>query len=1076
MANNFNFRFLKPRLRLCLSAKSFNLLLFFQLFYFGAFCQTTITGKVTASNGDPLPDVSVMINGSSVGTITDQQGNYSISILKPKDILIFSFTGFKNQEIMVSGRTVIDIALQENPGSLRDVVIIGYGTQSRRSVTTAISKLDNKVLENIPYANVTSALQGTIPGVRVQSTTGQPGATPVVIVRGGTSINNPDGATPLYVVDGVNRPDLSNINADDISSIQVLKDAAATAIYGSRASNGVVLVTTKSGKSGSLSISYSGNVTASDVWKKYDLVSAKDLIKFFRLGVQTSSINYPDWTNYNTSAAQGGTGNDLTKNTPYTTMYLTDENRYKLNEGWQSMPDPLDPSKTIIFDEIDWQDVIYQTGISHNHYLSASGGTEKATFRVGAGYLDNTGVAIFTSYKRASLDLSGDLKVSNNLRFFSRVNYANSSTRGGNWPYTRPQLSAPTMKYKFEDGSLAYGDDDFLNPEYNQGARQANRNIRDNLTLILGTHWEILPGLSFDPQISLYQIFNYQRAFTEALWESVTQFNNSRPASGSYTNYLQKQADATFTYKNNINNRHNIVAVAGYSLYQRKNTLLSASGQRASTDLIPTLNASATPVSVGGSESDQTIMGYFGRINYDYEQKYLLSVSSRYDGASNLGAAHKWGYFPGISLGWNLDRENFWRNLTDDQIQLKLRGSYGITGNISGLGDYQAQGQYAVGALYNGNASILNTVLANQDLKWEKSKTLDLGVELGALGGRLTFIFDYYRRVTDQLLTNLALPQSTGFSSVFTNLGTLQNKGLEINLNLQVLSNASPFQWNVSFNAARNKNKILKLPDNGTKNNRVGGFYVWDDKSGGYAWKGGLQEGGSIGEMYGFKQMRIYATDAEAANAPLDLMLTKNNSQKYGGDVEWLDADKNDTIDTRDQVYVGNIYPVWTGGFTSSFSYKNLSLSIRLDYTGGHTIYDWSNAFALGFYGSFNTLTKDALRSWQKQGDVTDIPRIWYQDQDNQKNFSRTQASLNSGNSRFYEKGDYISIREVSLSYNIPQSLLQKIRVSSLRFYLTGSNLWYFTRYDGLNAEIGGQQRGPYPTPRNITFGLNVSL
>jgi TonB-linked SusC/RagA family outer membrane protein len=1056
--------------------KSFQFLLLFQFFCFSAFTQTTITGKVTTSNGDPLPGVSIVLKGTSIGTISDGEGKYSINPRDLKGVLVFSFTGFKNQEVVFSGKTIINITMEEDLGSLQGVVVIGFGTQSRNLVTTSISKLDTKVLENVPFANAALALQGTLPGVRVQSATGQPGAAPIVIVRGGTSINNPNGASPLYIIDGVDRLDMNNVDAEDIESIQVLKDAASTAIYGSRGSNGVVLITTKSGRPGKLRISYSGSVTSSNVGRKYDLLSAADLIKFYRLAVQASLSNHPDWANYLTSASQGGTGNDLTKGTPYTTMYLTDENEYKLNEGWQSIADPLDPSKTIIFDATNWQDVIFQNGISQNHYLSASGGTEKATFSIGAGFLDNTGVAIFTGYQRGSLNLSGDLKVRKNLKIFSRVNYSNSASHGATWPYDRPELSAPTMKYKFEDGTLAPGDDDFKNPVYNQGAMKANKNIQGNLTLILGSQWDILPGLSFNPQISLYEVSNFQRTFTSAYWSTVTQFINDRPATGSYTNYLQQQADAVFTYKKSIKDKHNITAVAGYSYYARKNTLLSASGQGASTDLIPTLNASAVPVAVNGSESNQTLMGYFGRINYNYEQKYLLSVSSRYDGASNLGNAHKWGFFPGISVGWNLNKEDFWKVFPENMLELKVRGSYGITGNISGLGDYQAQGQYAVGSLYAGNSAIINTVLPNQELQWEKSKTFDYGMDLGAFNSRVKVIFDYYRRVTNQLLTNLSLPQSSGFNSIFTNLGTMQNKGFEIGLNLQILPSTSAFQWDASFNAAKNKNKILHLPYNGTKNNRVGGYYVWDNKTGGYAWLGGLQEGGTIGDMYAWKQVGIYSTDAEAAKAPLDIMLTTSNKTKHGGDVNWLDNDKNDTIDTRDRIYVGNIYPVWTGGFTSSFTYKNLSFSVRLDYTAGHVIYDWARAFGLAFYGTFNTMSTDALRSWQKQGDITDIPRIVFQDQDNEKNFSRVAAKIDGGNSQFYESGSYLSIREVTFSYNFSDRLLQKIKMSNLRFYLTGSNLWYFTAFKGLNPEVGGQQNGAYPNPRNITFGVNVSL
>jgi len=318
--------------------------------------------------------------------------------------------------------------------------------------------------------------------------------------------------------------------------------------------------------------------------------------------------------------------------------------------------------------------------------------------------------------------------------------YSNSAHKGDSWPWDRSQAAPPTMKYQFEDGSLAPGDY-FPSPPYRINSVVAKSSI-DNLTMVVGAHWDLLPGLSFDPQASIYKMTSDSRSFQKAYYSTVTQLISTRNATSAYSKYMQQQIDAVFSYRRSFEHAHNIDATAGFSYFGARNSTLSASGQGAATDLIPTLNASSTPVSVSGTESNKIIIGYFSRINYNYRQKYLLSVSGRYDGASNLGDAHKWGLFPGVSLGWNMNKEKFWSIFPENLLQLKLRGSYGVNGNLSGLGDYQAQGQYSVGAQYAGNAAIQNTIIANQNLQWERSKTFDAGLDLGVFNNRLTILFD----------------------------------------------------------------------------------------------------------------------------------------------------------------------------------------------------------------------------------------------------------------------------------------------------------------------------------------------
>ena len=1059
-----------------------NLLLFVVMMCFcmqASFAQTTgkISGKIVDEKNEVLPGVNIQVKGTTTGASTDAQGNYSVNAPVGAS-LIFSFIGYQSQEIAAGNSSVINVTLKADIAVLQEVLVVGYGTQSRETVTTSISKLDNKVLENVPYANAASALQGTISGVRVQSTSGQPGAAPRVIVRGGTSINNPNGASPLYIIDGVIRTDMNDINSDDIASMQVLKDAASTAIYGARGSNGVVIITTKTGKSGQTRINYSYDLTTSKPGKLWELANARDYLTLNRLGV-FGAAKFGNNSSRLTLPMGYGTGNDLTNNTAFTTQYLTPANQYKLNEGWESMPDPADPSKTLIFQDTDFQSLMYQTGISQNHNLSVTGGTDKASFNAGVGYMTADGTVITTKYNRLSFNLNGDIKVKENLSVFSRVMFSKSVQ---NTPYGSTAVTfyrnaglAPTAKYKFEDGTLAPGTNNGIgNPEYQMNTRVAD-NSNEKLTMALGANWQILPGLSFEPQVSLYNVTGDGYTFQPGYWNGPLAYVDSRVATANNSRWRQTQADGVFSYTKTFLKDHNFDARAGISYFSRMSSTLSASGRGASTDLIPTLNASGEATAVSSSISDQAILGYFGSANYNYQLKYLLSVNMRYDGASNLGESHKWGFFPGVSVGWNMHKEDFWNGISRSVSQLKLRGSYGVNGNISGLGDFTAQGAYGVGAKYGGAAAIQNTVIPNKDLKWEQSKTFDIGADFGFLDNRITMILDYYRRETSNLLTSLPLPQSTGFGSVLTNLGSLENRGFEIELGARVLSANSPLQWNVAFNASKTKNKILKLPYNGIPNNRVGGILIWDDATQDYAWKGGLQEGIRLGEMYDRQQVGIYATDEAASKGPVASYIVGADKTQFGGDVEYYDADKNGIIDSRDKRYMGNSYPLWTGGLSNNLTYKGFNLYVRMDYTTGHTIFNWGRMFLDGnLYSDGNLTQRMVERSWKKQGDITDMPRSYWGGERTQRNVF--DGVTTSGNSTYMESGNFLAIREVTLSYSVPSKILNKLKIASLRFNVTANNIHYFTKYLGLNPEEGGQDDGRYAMPKNIIFGANLSF
>jgi TonB-linked SusC/RagA family outer membrane protein len=532
-------------------------------------------------------------------------------------------------------------------------------------------------------------------------------------------------------------------------------------------------------------------------------------------------------------------------------------------------------------------------------------------------------------------------------------------------------------------------------------------------------------------------------------------------------------------------------------------------GTQAPTDDIPTVNASTVfnPGSNYSDNSDYRIISQFGRLNYDYDQRYLLTLTFRKDGVSSLPVQHQFGLFPGMSAGWNIQREKFWQNsgISDIISTLKPRISYGVNGNVSGLGDYQVQGVYSSQSLYNGNAGFLNTGVTTPNLEWEKSKTTDVGLDIGFLQDRFTAILDYYDRKTSDLLTNLPLPSYTGFSSVTTNLGTFGNKGFEMSVTASIINQPNGFSWNVSANASYNKNIILQLPPNGQPNNRQGGFQIYDPKTKQLVWVGGFQQGQEPGSVYAFKELGIFKDQAQvnkvAGNRYDAIAQIAGPNVPAGpgvlgqitpGDVNWLDVDHNDTIDTRDQVYMGNINPKWTGGFSTTLAYKGFSLYAQFQFNLGNVIYNDYVARVLGNYqGTLNSITlqKD---SWSPTNENTMIPKIYYADQVSapvgKKNYVRGNNAaahvVNSNNSYFYESGNYLACREITLSYNFAQSLLTKTKVlSEAKAYISTNNLFYIKKFSGPTPEppmsgnvITGIYDGTYPTPRSFIFGVQVSF
>lgn len=1032
-----------------------------------------IKGLVTDTDNQPLVGAAIQIHGTIEGVVSDIDGRFGIEVPKGTTLVV-TCLGFSNHFYDAVKDEDVTFVLTPDILSLEEVVIVGYGTQSREKLTTSVAKLDNAVLENTPYKNVAAALQGGIPGMVVTNTSGEPSAAPRVILRGGTSINNPDGSSPMYVVDGVIREDLSHIPAEEISSMQVLKDAAATSIYGARASNGVVLVTTKGGQKGSVRIGFSYDLSVAQEPVQLDLVTAEEYILGARQSVIWAARKNPALWDKLGQAIGFGTGNDLTNNTGFTTQYLSDANRHKLDEGWKTVQDPYDPSKTIIYAETDYQSLRRRTALSHNYHLSASGGTDKVLYNVSLGYLDGEGTALVSDYKRLSTNMSGTVNVTDKISLTGRMNFSrvnsHAQTNGYN-TFTRSAALPSTAKCYFEDGTIAPGTNSSLgNPLYYQtGEHAARRNtISTVLTIALSGKWEIIKGLTLEPHVSYYNTGSRFWYFQPGYLSSVTIYDETRPVTQNSSDNTRWQANAVLTYARTFG-RHSVEGKVGYEYYMKQYAMFEAQGKGAATDNIPTLNAAAEPRNVTGYESEFVTEGVFGRINYDFDGRYLVSANFRYDGASNLGSERRRGFFPGISLGWNIHKEPFWvKNVPDNLASIKIRMSYGENGNIQGLSDYQAQGLYDASTRYDSSAAIRPSAIPNSYLAWEKSRTFDVGFDLGLFDRRVNMIFDYYDRLTSDLLADVVLPPSTGFSTVKTNNGSLRNEGVELGLTVNWLRWSSPVQWTSTFNFSKVRTRIVQLPYNGIENNRQGGNYIFDPYIGEYVWAGGLQEGGRVGDMFALHYEGVYATDEEAGRGPVNTYIRVSDKRSYAGDSIYRDMDQDGDIDSNDMYCVGNAYPTITGGINNTVTWNGLSLTLRLDYTLGHTIFSYANHFLdAQMQGDAMPTAEYYRNSWKKPGDNAKYPRYLWQDQ---------QYNLGELNDLYYYKGDFLAIRELSLAYQFPAKLLNRIHMKGLRVNVTGNNLHYFTAYKGLNPESGGRDDGRYPNPRTFTFGVSITF
>lgn len=1024
--------------------------------------EISVIGTVFDTDGLPLPGVTIIIKGTTMGVISDVDGNFSIKAERGS-VLSFSFIGFVTQEKAITDNTRVVIYLSDDVVGLDEVVVVAYGQQSRKTLTSAVSKVNTKELENMSVTNVMEALKGKVAGARIYNNSGQPGEAPTIIIRGGSSINRSN--TPLILVDGFERG-YNEINPNDIESITVLKDAESTALYGSRASNGIVMITTKKGSaSAAPRINFQSDFTYQNIERYYDLCNAEEYLSIIRPSVARSPN--PTWNDANNYGFSGGNNPAVSS---WSTRYL--QPGEPVPAGWKTMVDPVDPARTLVFQDNSMLDVAFSPALRQNYYLGVDGGDAKLRYAGSVGYTDDEGVAMSSGWNRFSTRGSAILTIRKNLRAFSEFSFQRSTTKdysSQNNAIGRSLYLAPTQRLYNDDGTPSVGFNATAAPlPWWVNAHQRETILRQT-TISGGLEWGITEHLLATATGTTYfsstEFDGFQRA---------NEFNSLRPATSTLNNTWRNQYEGLLKYSRMFDS-HQVSGLLGMSYMNTRVKSLTAAAQGASSDKIETLNAAPEKTNATTSKTEEVLVSLFGRINYNYKNKYLFSASLRRDGSSRFGANHKWAYFPGASVGWVISEERFLKG-NNALSFLKLRSSIGQTGN-NAAGLYTAQGAYSVGYRYNNAAGIVNTAMPNQNLTWETTTQVDLGFDAGFLKDRFLVTFDLFNKRTDDLIFSKPLPNTSGFSSIETNIGSVRFYGFDIELTSKNIKRKD-FSWETNFSWGFVKNKVVSLPDNGVKNNRIGGYVIDDERF------GGIAEGEPLYRFYTFKVDYLIDTDEQAAKARWDVNArgwdpktkTFTQGKKFAGDYEWCDRNGDERITDNDLFEAGVTVPHSTGGLTNTFYYKGFSLRVYLDWALGHSMMDVDFKYHMMSTWNGNTnLVREALDAWMKPGDAanTKWARIAAHDSNENWNYRR-----DSDIATF--KSDYLCLRDISLGYDLPQSLMEKAKMHKVTIFISGNNLKYFSSVQATSPEFAffdsGSNQASYPPIRRFTAGLKLEF
>ncbi|MTI30699.1 SusC/RagA family TonB-linked outer membrane protein [Xanthovirga aplysinae] len=1019
----------------------------------------TVSGTVTSEeDGLGLPGVNVLLKGTTVGVQTDLDGKFSLEAPSQGSVLVFSFVGLESQEVSVDGKSVINVSMAPDDQLLEEVVVVGYGTAKKGSLTGSSVQINAESLENRALTNVTSALEGAA-GVQFAPASGQPGESAAIRIRGIGSINGSN--VPLYVVDGmIFTGTLASLNANDIESFSILKDAASTAIYGSKAANGVVLITTKTGSKGKSKVSVNFSQGASSRFiPEYDRVDAGTYYELMWESLRNRKV-YGQGKSFEIA-------NQEASEEAYD--FVGGTNPYDVpNDQIVGTDGKLNPGASLIYEDLDWAEPLMRNGARTNFDVSFEGGNEKSDYFVSLGYVNEKGWLKRSNFER----ISGRTRVNFQPQkwFKTGVNLSAASSNGNQTPdggsssYQNSIRSArftapiyPVYLHK-EDGSYDLDENDEKqydlgdNRLYNRGRHpiyESLLNTDNDINLSLNSRAYMDFTFLKDFKFTLNAGLEKRNYYNELFWNKIVGDGAPNGFSYRFASYrTTKTFNQLLNYSKTIG-KHNISALIGHENFDYQYNYLEADRTKQITDGNIELINFAVPGGAESAQSRYTTEGYFFRGSYDFDEKYFLSASFRRDGSSRFSKKSRWGNFWSVGGAWRLDKEF---NLPTWADMLKLRASYGQVGNDShlnttALGFYASQPLFELGKNNQGEPGIWLDQVAAPDLAWESNNQTDIGLEFGLFDYRISGTVEYYNRETADLLFYVPLPESTGLSGIDANVGTMANSGLEITLSGEIIRRKD-FIWQLDLNASTLKNKIKELPQE---------EIIDDEKR--------LFVGGDI---YNFYIRKWYGVDPDDGAA---LYVLDSEADKEHRDVRVMaDGTYVTTNPNYAQYYdAGSALPDVFGSFTHTFTYKGLSLGLFFTYQLGGQLLDW-NYTGLMHPGTAGTaLHTDILNRWQKPGDVTDVPRLDYSQA---SNFVRTYTD------RWLTSSDFLHLRQISLAYDLPSKLISRTGLESVRIYGNVENVFLLNARNGLwgTQYLGGTTGNEMTPSRVMSVGLNVTF
>lgn len=985
-----------------------------------------VTGNVTDAGGAALPGVNILERGTTNGTVSDADGNYTINVTDSNSILVFSFVGYQEQVVPVSDQSKIDVSLSPDIRALEEVVVIGYGSVQKKDLTGSVASVSSESISKINTASLNDALQGLAAGVQVTSPGGRPGEASNIIIRGGSSISASN--EPLYVIDGF--PQLGggnlDLNPQNIESIDVLKDASAGAIYGARASNGVVIITTKSGsKNGKLNISYTGRVTSSSIIKKLETI---DNVDYARI----QQVLAP----------------------------LEDQPLFSNPENWADSA------------SIDWQNAIYSNAMTQIHDLQLTGGSQNTKYSASLGYLTQEGIAVGSDYSRINSRLRIETDVSKKLTVGTNISYATDERNG---PALSGQNSAGSYILRARpylvggpyEGAIA----DYVDPDFEAGQNTTNpakwltehEALRTTLTLRSINYLELKPvrGLTLRASGSM----NYYGLKNQDYLPSDVSYGRNYNGIGtvSHAQNTTWLLENTAKYKFN-KGVHDMEALLGFSAQSFLEEEFSTQMQN-----FPIENLGFDNLSFGtdwaysrSGREKRTLASFFGRVNYGFADKYLLTTTLRYDGSSNFGSSNKWGAFPSLALAWRLSEESFVKDLHVFS-DLKFRVSYGITGNNS-IGNYGSIGRYTNSNISVNSSQVLGlrpSSMPNSALKWEQNKQVDMGLDMGVFDGRLNITADYYKKQSVDLLLNAPIPSYSGFTSFTSNIGDIEASGYELAIDGVIIDGS--LKWTSQFNISFPSTRVLKLSDTD--------FFLtgsWGNKTSAYI----VQEGQPLGSIYGYVFDGVNQNDDEVNNLP-----QFGGSGAVGGpryrDISGPDGVPDGVVDSEfDRTVLGNGLPDFFGGLINRFAFKGFDLSFIISFRAGNEILHSNKNFLLQ-PGYRSGGLKEVMNAWTPENPTNEL---WA--------WGKSGIEFNNISSFLVEDGSFVRLNNITLGYELPASIVKVVGIESCRFFISGDKVLTFTNYSGYDPEVSysssmltpGVDLTNYPRQKSLTLGLNITF